>query len=352
MKKITLQIFLCINVLFCFAQPNNPPENLDKAGFKSWLKQNWYNDYENVSSTNDGYKNARLQMYNVIDIVNGDVFCFYSDYAQTVPSNLTTPGNFLPIDCEHIVPQSIFGGSGKMKNDIHHLAPTYSNWNSSRGNLPFDECIDENTTKWMRFDDDITCANNCAPTNYIDEYSELISNVSFEPKEDVKGNVARSVFYFFTMYPAYTIDNVADVDVLYQWHLNDLPDALEMERNDEVEAFQGNRNPYIDYPEWVAKAWIESTTVSIEQNNKVKFYIDNHVSDGLLKITLKNSNAEKLNFQLFNSNGKLLMTSDYYYGLNNFNIKLDVNFLPNGNYILKVNDQGHFSKTKKFIITN
>ncbi len=39
---------------------------------------------------------------------------------------------------------------------------------------------------------------------------------------------------------------------LYQWHFDDPVDAFEIERNEEIFEFQGNRNPFIDNPDWVA----------------------------------------------------------------------------------------------------
>ena len=67
----------------------------------------------------------------------------------------------------------------------------------------------------------------------------------------------RSVFYFYTMYPtqAGVLADVGDPDMLYQWHLDDPVDATEVTRNNRTEVAQGNRNPYIDHPEWVYEAW-------------------------------------------------------------------------------------------------
>ena len=42
------------------------------------------------------------------------------------------------------------------------------------------------------------------------------------------------------------------LSVLLQWHLADPVDAAELARNDVIESFQGNRNPFVDHPEWVA----------------------------------------------------------------------------------------------------
>ncbi|MFC2103994.1 GEVED domain-containing protein [Bacteroidota bacterium] len=65
------------------------------------------------------------------------------------------------------------------------------------------------------------------------------------------------MFYFYTMYPTQAGDMslVGDIDVFYQWHLDDPVDAAEIERNGEIETYQGDRNPYIDHPELVARAW-------------------------------------------------------------------------------------------------
>ena len=46
------------------------------------------------------------------------------------------------------------------------------------------------------------------------------------------------------------------VSTLLEWHEQDPPSAEEQARNDAVyEDFQGNRNPFVDHPEWVAEIW-------------------------------------------------------------------------------------------------
>ena len=40
--------------------------------------------------------------------------------------------------------------------------------------------------------------------------------------------------------------------VLFQWHMDDPVDAVDQGRNDAVFSFQGNRNPFVDHPEWVS----------------------------------------------------------------------------------------------------
>jgi len=144
--------------------------------------------------------------------------------------------------------------------DIHHLVPTFDRWNSTRGSFPFDENDDEQTEKWMYLGESIDCDNNtpCIPSDMIDSYSELISNQNsstFEPKENSKGNVARSIFYFFTVYPNYDIKRVGSVQTFYDWHIQDPVNDGDEARNDAIAEYhltytlQGNLFLNIENPQ-------------------------------------------------------------------------------------------------------
>ena len=93
----------------------------------------------------------------------------------------------------------------------------------------------------------------------INQYSELKKGQVFEPIESHKGNVARAAAYFYTMYPnkAGNIERLfkGGLKTLVQWHIQDPVDSVELERNSRIEIIQGNRNPYIDIPELLCKAW-------------------------------------------------------------------------------------------------
>lgn len=239
-------ILFSTNVIFS----QTIPSSLTGEDLRNWLKQNYYNGKHSQL----GYTNARRYMYNYIDNDNNKIICVYSGYQKTW-SYGGTGTNPQPINCEHTIPQSFFGKSEPMKSDIHHLFPTYGNWNSTRSNHPFAEINDNVTVKWMHLGSYI----NYIPDYNIDLYSEY-ANSLFEPREDHKGNVARAIFYFYTMYPtqAGDINRVANTETLYQWHIDDPVDYDEQERNDLIEYYQGNRNPYIDHPEIVDEAWLLS----------------------------------------------------------------------------------------------
>lgn len=190
-------------------------------------------------------------MYGHIDNVNNTIICVYGGHtkAWTQGSSGTNPA---PINTEHTVPQSWYSSSGPIRSDIHQIFPTYDQWNSERASHPFGEIPDNQTTKWMR----LTQSQSGTPTSNIDEYSESNGNL-FEPREDHKGDCARAIFYVFTMYSisGYNIHDMGDIATLYQWHQQDPPSSKEIDRNNGIESWQGNRNPYIDHPDWVGPAW-------------------------------------------------------------------------------------------------
>lgn len=131
-----------------------------------------------------------------------------------------------------------------MKSDLFHLMPTDASVNQNRGNLGFDNGgIPEGE----------------APGTFLD-------GDSFEPRDEVKGDVARAVFYMDLRYEGAGTDpdleildslpsngsvTIGDLCTLYEWHTDDPVSAAEMVRNDRTEAKQGNRNVLIDEPELI-----------------------------------------------------------------------------------------------------
>lgn len=71
------------------------------------------------------------------------------------------------------------------------------------------------------------------------------------PALDVRGNMARAYLYMSYQYKI-PIKKIRE-DMLREWHFNDPPDEWEEQRNDRIETIQGNRNPFIDHPEWVER---------------------------------------------------------------------------------------------------
>ncbi|MFP4479083.1 MAG: endonuclease, partial [Candidatus Izemoplasmatales bacterium] len=123
---------------------------------------------------------------------------------------------------EHVWPQSKLNGAPK--GDAHNLKPSDVQENSSRGNLPF---------------------------------GYMTGSGVYEPHDEVKGDIARIVFYMATMYTQLNISSqtIGDLQVLLEWHMMDPVDDFERNRNEVIFSYQGNRNPFIDYPHFVEEIW-------------------------------------------------------------------------------------------------
>lgn len=186
-----------------------------------------------------GYREARIKLLGhmaIKQVQNSyfvkDVYC-EADYSS--PGIGRVPNNNV-INVEHTWPQSKFGGSdrGFQKSDLHHLYPTDSQLNSIRGNQPFGDVVEETQN---------TKCPVC--TVGINQSGRRV----FEPPQDHKGNVARALFYFSVRYRMPIADD--EESALKRWHQEDPVDSEELLRNEQVESYQGNRNPFIDEPELV-----------------------------------------------------------------------------------------------------
>ncbi len=236
--------------------------------FPSQTGENLINSLQSgYSVTNPlGYNGARDQMYGSIDNKNGQIIGVYTGF--TITSNNRTDAFQKGINTEHTWPQGLFDSNEPMRGDIHHLYPTRIEANSARSNYPFAEINDTQTSTWFRN----SSSQSSIPTSNIDEYSELLSGTSFEPREDHKGNVARAIFYFWTIYQ--DVNNVADdasffngmKDVLLTWHDADPVDQAEVDRSLGAEVAQGNRNPFVHDTTLVRRAYFGGLPVSNEES--------------------------------------------------------------------------------------
>ncbi|MFE8696425.1 endonuclease [Cytobacillus sp. FJAT-53684] len=175
-----------------------------------------------------------------------NVILFYSGESRSKNRN---GGNVGDWNREHTWAKSHgnFGTSKGPGTDIHHLRPTDVQVNSHRSNLDFDNGGSS-----------VPGCNGCKKT----------SN-SFEPPDRVKGDVARILFYMATRYEK---GDKVDLELneklgngsapyhgklstLLKWHQMDPVDDFEKNRNEVIFKIQGNRNPFIDHPEWVSEIW-------------------------------------------------------------------------------------------------
>lgn len=143
------------------------------------------------------------------------------------------------VNVEHTWPQSRFNPShakNLQKADLHHLYPTDNQLNSIRGNNRFGEVT--------RDRQNIKCPGARSGTGG-DDKGDI-----FEPPDNHKGRVARALFYFSLRYDLQITPS--EEQFLRKWHNEHPVTEDEVVRNNEVYKAQGNRNPFIDYPELVS----------------------------------------------------------------------------------------------------
>ncbi|MCF2647843.1 endonuclease [Niallia circulans] len=143
------------------------------------------------------------------------------------------------LNCEHVVPQSWFDKRQPMRGDLHHLFACDPSCNSRRGNSPYAD-----------FPDYVPKSSILG----IQEGCGKADEGKFEP-EYGKGIVARATFYFMTRYIGIMDNNLVNLEVLLEWHQKFPVSLYEKHRNLAIYDLQGNRNPYIDFPE-LAERWI------------------------------------------------------------------------------------------------
>ena len=195
---------------------------------------------------------AKNEKFKNFDVARDDVFwpVLYKFGGETVYCGLEFKEDknnllSLTLSIEHAVPQSwIVKRYGCKKcgdctdsecgfaiGDLHNLWPVIAKVNSSRRNFSFGEIPGEKDRRFTRFCSDYERTKG--------------SNAVIEPREAVKGDLARSVLYMLATYDM-ELPSDMDEEMLSRWHRCDPPDKLEMQRNNAIEKLQGNRNPYID----------------------------------------------------------------------------------------------------------
>lgn len=231
---VTKSIFILTFALLFTTQAYSLKNTAKGSDLKSQLFDETRQNHYSIS-----YKSARKNLLGHMAIIQKnnnyfvkDVYC-EADYLS--PGLGKIPNNSV-INVEHTWPQSKFGGTDQrsQKSDLHHLYPTDSQLNSIRGNYPFGEVVEDTQ-------------NTKCPQSHIG-YDQN-GRRAFEPPQNHKGNVARALFYFSVRYRISISDS--EESALRAWHVEDPVDAEEKLRNDQVEGYQGNRNPFIDEPELV-----------------------------------------------------------------------------------------------------
>jgi len=217
-----------------------------------------------------------------------------------------------------------FGNNPPAGTDAHHIRPTDVSVNGTRGNLDFD----------------------IGGTPVAEAPGCFKDSDSFEPRDAVKGDVARMLFYMATRYEGG--DGVPDLEVvdavntypnpqhgklsqLILWNIQDPPDDFEMNRNDVIYyQYQGNRNPFIDHPEYVGDIWGNPSTVQFSKLENINVY-PNPAATSLYISTQEN---QDISYGIYSVIGKKVAFGN----LQQSTSVIDISKLVEGIYILSVVD--------------
>ncbi|MBB6333004.1 endonuclease I [Chryseobacterium sediminis] len=216
-------------------------------------------------------------------------------------------------DCynrEHVIPQSLFNSASPMVADIHFIRATDGKVNGMRSNYPFGVV---GTTSF------ISKNGSKLGTSVSAGYSGTV----FEPIDAFKGDIARMFLYFVTRYedklPNFTsgdmLGNTAfpglqpwALNQYLAWNAMDPVSAEEIARNNASYTYQGNRNPFIDHPEYVSQIWGSAVIDNQAPTAATNLVANNPTSNSIaVSWTAATDNVGVTSYQVY-ANGTLKAT--------------------------------------------
>lgn len=201
--------------------------------------------------------NALPEYFRTTDRFPGTDY-WWDMYSDMEVSMYITFGTYM--NREHCFPKSWWGGgtSTPAYVDLFHLYPSEAKANQAKSNYPLGEVVTS------------TFDNGVVKVGYATTGQGGGAQKVFEPNDEYIGDFARTYFYVVTCYQNLTWDSKYmfmleqnayptlkpwAIDLLLKWHRADPVSQKEVDRNEAVYGFQGNRNPFIDHPELVEYIW-------------------------------------------------------------------------------------------------
>ena len=296
--RIIKYILVAVFILLCFILSAQPEGYYDKA--EGLTGEELREALHEIIKDHFEYSYADLRDFILKDTDedpdnSNNVILIYSGISR---DKADFGGNVGEWNREHTWAKSHgdFGNIPAEGTDAHHIRPADVQINSTRGNFDFD--IGGSPV------------SNCPGCK--------VDSDSFEPRNAVKGDVARMIFYMATRYMGNgelllnVIDEVntapqpdhGKLSTLLDWHAQDPPDDFEMNRNEVVYDYQENRNPFIDHPEYVEEIWGEPTGID-DKNEMFVSVFPNPVQ----KVLNINTNINTINtYSIIGMDGRLIET--------------------------------------------
>ena len=347
MKKIIFLPLLILSFLLV-AQPKAGYYNAAVGKTDAALKTQLYSIIS-TGTANVGY-DGLYNVYPTSDVTaDGKVWDMYSTCTWT--HGVAKCGNYSNVcDCynrEHSIPQSWFNSASPMVSDAFHIYPTDGKVNGQRSNYPHGECSGGTT---------LAGGKGRLGSSTFAEYSGTV----FEPDDEYKGDFARTYFYFTTRYMNTSVTtgggvfgstfgsiNSWAINLYLKWSRQDPVSKKETDRNNAVEVFQHNRNPFIDHPELAEYIWGThkgepwSITAGVDQL-RINFSISPNPVQHELNIQ---TDEENLTCSIYNLNGQELSQGNL-----TFSKSISTEQLKNGMYLLELRS-GNRKSIQKFIVS-
>jgi len=214
------------------------------------------------------YDVARDSMFKSFNYEAGGIECFYTgNIVKVSQSNARVEAQNAGYNTEHVWPVSKFIGRGNPYSDLHHLRPSKADVNASRNNYRFKVLNSSEVTTFWRG----AVSQSTVPSGNLGEWSktkrgESFDDSFFEPRDVVKGDVARAKFYFYTMYESEALSAdrdyfVTQMNTLRQFHGQDPVDGIEYIRTLKIGRMQsGKENPFVLDSTLVRRAFFTNYT--------------------------------------------------------------------------------------------
>ncbi len=241
------------------------PISIDSVG--NALRLELYNLMQATQHTNVSYDSLRYH-YSVTDRdpdIPGNIILFYTGTSR--PFNGTFGTTVGTTNREHVWPQSKFNyvTSGPY-SDLHHVRPCDMSLNSTRQNMDFGTLTSG------------TVPNEGVPGGTRVPTDALYAGGKFYPGPLFRGPAARIIFYVAMRYGPESAFNLSLLDApspnpgtkfafiadMLAWNLEYPVNDYETLRNEETATIQGNRNPFIDYPDLACRLWGDYSEKTID----------------------------------------------------------------------------------------
>ncbi len=241
------------------------------------------------------YSGGTQNTWTILEIAQQDpnnpakMIDVYRNRSYTIGSDRAGVGGGITYNREHTWPNSLGFANNSLAayTDTHMLWLADTNQNASRGNKPYANCASGCSELTTEANNGVGGGSGVYPGNSNWVKSPDGNAGSFEVWNHRKGEMARAMFYMAIRYEGIAAEQAHDgkipdleltddrnkivitsntaakaymglLSTLLDWSQQDQPDAEEVARNNVIQTFQGNRNPFVDHPEWATRALFES----------------------------------------------------------------------------------------------